>query len=275
MLRKKSRTAAVLFALLTSLALIACPTMAMQDDYESSGEFEKSKEEFGQTDEERPPVTFRFENESAPEPGKWGGYGGPMVNYLWLDMSALDPMTDDRGLDSFDDGLLTIGGMGGFVYSPIEYPGWIYVGGMGFGGSQSRSEDVGGNDRDADVSFGGGGVFIEYHYPISAKADISAGVMAGAGALTLSAEGDDILSGGDDSWDGSSSFFMACPYAGFAYNPLKWLRLEVTGGYLYFESDISGSDFEIDSTGMEMTDGDIVGGPQVSLRALFGWKFGE
>ena len=51
----------------------------------------------------------------AEEPNRvkidgFGGYGGPMVSYLWMDMSPLEPMTKDRGLDEFVGGMFFVGG---------------------------------------------------------------------------------------------------------------------------------------------------------------------
>jgi hypothetical protein len=251
-----------------------------QPDYESSEKFEESKEEFGKKDE-RPPVSIRlWKDDEFPgsETGAgWGGWGGPMVGFVNLDLSALDPMTDDRGISSFDENLVTVGGLGGMAYSDPDKQGWWRFGGMGFGVDLSESKRVAGQNRYAEMSLSGGGVFLEYHHPLGSRVDAAIGAMVGAGTLELRAEGDDlgiVSITGDDDWSATESFFMGYPYAGLSCKVLDWMRVEATAGYLLMEADLSGTDYIIDDSGMEMTDGDIMGGPQYALRVVFGsqWK---
>jgi len=248
--------------------------------YENSEEFEESKEEFGQK-EERPPVSIRlWKDDEFPgsETGAgWGGWGGPMVGFVNLDLSALDPMTDERGISSFNENLVTVGGLGGMVYSAPDEDGWWRFGGMGFAVNQSESNRVAAQNRKAEMNLNGGGVFLECHYPMGSRVDAAFGAMVGAGVLELKAEGDDlgiISITGDNDWSATESFFMGYPYAGLSYKVLDWMRVEATAGYLLMEADLSGTDYIIDDSGMKMTDGDILGGPQYALRLVFGsqWK---
>ena len=161
-----------------------------------------------------------------------------------------------------------IGGLGGFVWKPDNWEGYWYIGGLGFAGSQTVSDDVKGMDLEADVSLFGGGVFVEYRHPFEHGIDLVFGAMAGAGGLTLRAKGDD-LGAEDDSWSENTHFAMGCPYGGVGYKPLDWMRIEAMAGYMIFEPDLSGSSYEIN--GMEMTDGDLSGQAGYMFRVLFGY----
>jgi|GEM_PF-6021935 len=193
---------------------------------------------------------------------EWGGYGGPMLYYLTLDLSPLDPMTDDRGVDNFDEGMLLVGGFGGFIYKDFRF------GGIGFGNSWETSDrDNLDNRYSADMSLGGGGIFIEYNNTMSSNMGLAAGTMLGAGSMTLEASGPDL--GPDKEWDAEESFFMAYPYVGVWMAPVKWMWIELDAGYLFFEMDTGGSEFEND-LGVEMVDGDFGGGFQAALKLNFG-----
>jgi hypothetical protein len=245
-----------------------------EPNYESKEEFEKSKQEFGKGEEEKPPISIwlgKEEREERPEwtsKDRWGGWGGPMVGQLTLDLSCLDPMTRDRDISGFDETMTVVGGMGGMAYSPSESAGWWRFGGMGFGIEQSESERVGGQTRKAKMGIGGGGLFVEYHYPVFSRLDVGMGGLVGAGSITLRAEGDDLGIIDGTKWSESEGFWLGYPYAGMSLKVMDWLRLEATAGYLFMDADLSGAEFYIDDSDMDMTDG----GPQYMLRLLFGYQ---
>jgi len=263
------------------LSLAASPARAEEGpkppDYESSEEFEKSKEAFGQPrEEEKPAVDIRLYDREPDErppglPTRFGGGGGPLVSYLSLDLSGLDPMTHDRGLDRFDSNMLLIGGLGGFSYHPPDSPGWWFIGGMGFGVEQSVSDRIEGDHRRAKLTLGGGGVFCEYHHPVTSRLDLALGAMMGAGSITLTAKGDDLgIDSGD--WSASETFFIGYPYAGLGYQPLPWLRLELAAGWMFMTAGLKGSDFVVKDSNLKMTDSGIDGGFQLMVKAVFGLR---
>jgi hypothetical protein len=235
----------------------------------------QAPDQTGKTGSSQPPISIKLgEDQGRSQPavaGKYGGFGGPLINYLSLDLSALEPMTRDRDLPGFDAQMFAIGGIGGVAYSPKDSRGWWFFGGMGFGANQSKSDEVFGQERKAKLNLSGGGLFTEYHYQAGGRLDLAVGAMLGAGTLALEARGDDIGLGGDGSWKADGSFFMAFPYAGVGYEVMPWMRLQLTAGYLFMNTDLSGSDYIADS-GLEMTDGNVPGGPQLSLAILFGWR---
>ncbi len=251
-----------------------------EPNYESKEEFEKSKQEFGKGKEEKPPISIRLGREieeRRPDwtrKGRWGGWGGPMVGQLILDLSCLDPMTRDRDISGFNETMTPVGGMGGLAYSPLDQKGWFRFGGMGFGMDQSESKRVNDQTRKAKMGIGGGGLFGEYHYPVLSRLDVGLGGIVGAGSITLRVEGEDLFPVPDgDKWTESEEFWFGYPYAGVSLKVLDWLRLEAMAGYLFMNVDLSGADFYIDDSDEDMTDGDLEGGPQYMLRILFGYQW--
>lgn len=207
-------------------------------------------------------VSFRLDDKLADmDASDWGGFGGPMLTYLWLDPGAFDPMTEDRDVDAFDSGILLVGGYGGAIYKNFRF------GGFGFGNNLETSDRVGGKRRSAEISIGGGGVFLEYNASTLPNAGVSLGTMLGAGNMTFEASGNDLGGGGD--WDASESFFMAYPYVGLWAGPAEWMWVELDAGYLFFNIDTGGSTWEND-LGQDMIDGDINGGWQAALKVGFG-----
>jgi len=185
-----------------------------------------------------------------------------MIQYISLDVEALDPMTGDRKVDGFQSDMLLIGGQGGVVYNNFRF------GGFGFGNSQDTAGRAGGERRSADMSFGGGGIFMEWTYPVGPGLAVVGGSLIGAGSMSLSASGDDL--GPSEDWSADGSFFMAYPYAGVIYAPVKFAWIQLDAGYLLFEMDTGGSKFENDLD-LDMVDGDITGGFSASLKIHFGF----
>jgi len=200
-------------------------------------------------------------------PGHWGGFGGPMVHYVQLDLSATEPMTEDRGLSGFNDELYLIGGLGGLIYKDFRF------GGFGFGNSWEESgRDALGNRLSAEMSFGGGGVFFEYNTTLNRWAGFLAGSYLGAGGFDFEASGPDMdLLGVDDDWSADGSVFMAYPYLGLWLAPTEWMWVQLDAGYLYFQLDTGGSEFENDFD-IEMIDDDLMGGFQAGAKLLFGYN---
>ena len=93
-------------------------------------------------------------------------------------------------------GLYSSGGAG-FIY--IGFIKYLRVGGMGFGGSLSTTQNVGGTNREVVYSLGGGGLTIEYTLPIVKDIGLSVGATIGTGTLKI-----ELYSSNEDfSWDGT------------------------------------------------------------------------
>ncbi len=221
--------------------------------------------------EKRPPISIQLgeyfgggkdKDKSESHNNEWGGFGGPMVQYLTLDLSALDPMTDDRGIGDFDENITMIGGTGGMIHNNFRF------GGFGMAGYQDESDLVALDRRKASMSLGGGGLFFESHHFLNDNAGLLAGFLLGAGNIELEAKGADM--GPDEKWKVNESFLMFCPYVGIWYAPIDWMWIELDAGYQIFDIDTSDSDFRND-LGVKMVDGDIAGGFQAGLKINFGW----
>jgi hypothetical protein len=237
--------------------------LAAEPPYEKSDEFQKGKEEFGKN---KPPVSVDLGREKSKPPetparlrGKTlGGFGGPTLNYLQMDMGAFDPLTHDRGLDRFDDAIYLVGGFG------AGRIGNLRIGGMGFGAEQKVSRA----ERKAGVSLACGGLALEYQADLHPRAAVIAGAMLGGGNIRLSAKGPDVA-GGD--WDKTESFLAAYPYLGLSVKVLPFLRLEAGYGWLFFDYSPGGADYR-PGPGVKAVHGSLNGGGSAQARLLFGYE---
>ncbi len=203
--------------------------------------------------------------EREKEASYWGGFGGAGANYLMLDMSPFDPMTDDRDIDNFDP-LVTVGGLGGLIYKGFRF------GGFGFGASQRTEDEVSGDHRKAVIDIGGGGLFFELDTTFSRKFGLFIGSNVAAGSIGLHAKGDDLSTvlGEEGKFDANRAVFFANPYVGFWLAPTDWAWVRVDGGWNYFHVNTSSNQFENDF-GVDMVDGPIKGNFQVGLNLCFGY----
>ncbi len=190
-----------------------------------------------------------------------GGFGGAFAGYMWIDLSPLDKLTEDRGIDEFDNFLMPIGGMGGMIYKDFRF------GGYGFATiKQFTKDEVNGEDLSAEITTGGGGLLLEYNHALNNNFGILAGTMLGAIGVTIAAHGADL--GGDEEWSETKGTYMALPYAGVWIAPVKYFWIQLTGGYLFFNLD----DDEFKFHDLEVLDGDLQGGWQANLNLLFGYN---
>jgi len=195
-------------------------------------------------------------------PDEWGGFGGPMFNYLNIDLSSLHPMAQDRGIGDINGNLILYGGQGGWIYKDFRF------GGFGFGGGSDSRGTVLGNQRSAEFSIGGGGVFGEYNYTVNRHLGLLVGGMAGAGGISLDAKGADL--GPTGKWSANEALFLGYPYGGIWLSPVKWMWVQANAGYLFTNLDTSGAEFKNPYTGVHMTHGDIDGGFMAAVQFLFG-----
>ena len=247
---------------------------ADEPKYEKSGEFQKSKEDFGQ---DKPPVSIDLGSEKEKPPAKerkkretpaWlkgkkvGGWGGPLVNHLQLNMRVFDPLTHERGLDRFDDAMFPVGGFG------LARLGNLKIGGMGFGASQDESKRIAGDEREAEVNLGFGGLLLEYEADPHPKVGILVGAMLGGGGISLSAKGDDVT---DKEWSVDESFLAAYPYLGVSLKMLSFLRVEASYGWMFFDYSPGGYDYN-PGPGVKSVDGSLSGGGSAQVRVVFGFE---
>jgi len=200
---------------------------------------------------------------SDGKPGTWGGFGGPMIQYFQLDVSPLEPMTRDRKIDNFNNQLVLVGGVGGLIHQDFRF------GGFGFGYQDESTGRVAADHRRAKLSFGGGGLLMEYNHTVNSNVGLLAGAMLGAGKLDFKATGLDMGPGKE--WKADGNVFLAYPYLGLWLAPAKFFWVQFDAGYLFFDLDTGGAKWD-NQLGVDMIDGNVSGGFQASLKLNFGYN---
>lgn len=124
-----------------------------------------------------------YSQESSFYDAPFGGGGGytpfwfvPKVDVLNANIKGLD-------IPDFSSGGFYVSGGGGFIYLGVIKN--VRIGGMGFGGTTSRSSSSGGINRQADFSLSGGGLTVEYTLPFIRAFAISVGAIIGRGSLEI------------------------------------------------------------------------------------------
>lgn len=113
----------------------------------------------------------------------FGGGGGYVPGWIVPDVSPINNQLKAFGVDNLStSGLYTSGGAG-FVY--IGFIKFLRIGGMGFGGSISRTATVNGTNREAIFSVGGGGMTVEYTLPFIKNVGVSVGAVIGGGGMKI------------------------------------------------------------------------------------------
>ena len=142
-------------------------------------------------------------------------------------------------------------GIAGFIY--IGFVKNLRIGGMGYGGSISSTQNVSGVNREVIYSLGGGGVTIEYTLPFIKNLGVSIGTAIGTGSLQL----DMYRNYGEFNWQGTwiefrngnvtsdtfnrklkNSFWMFTPTINLDYPLYRFVTLRLGVGYqLTFADD--------------------------------------
>lgn len=189
------------------------------------------------------------------KPG-YGGWGGPMPLVMFPNMDSFDPLTDALGIGSFPGAMFMIGGMGSGQLGPH-----FRIGGAGAGGNLHSSGEVGGFGRSALIKVGYGGVLLYGLYPLNSKLELYGRLLLGGGGFDVRVKGEGI-----EEWSESEAFFVWHPAIGVAYHPLRWMSLEIEGGYFGMTLP------DMHWKGQTVIEGGLAGGPTLQLNILFGWK---
>lgn len=116
----------------------------------------------------------------------FGGGGGFIAGWQFADVKPLNNLFKVSGMPSISEsGVFTTGG-GGFIY--VGFIPHLRIGGMGFAGSTSETQNasgVTGFNREVEYAIGGGGFTIEYTLPFIRNIGISAGLMIGGGSIDV------------------------------------------------------------------------------------------
>lgn len=222
-----------------------------------------------------PPGGFSLERETEKK-GTGGWFASPLMMYVAIDLTPLDPMTADRDLESFGPGFMLYGLMAGGIRKHWRF------GGMFLTGYQRDTGMFNNNLHTAAIAFDGFGAFVEYNrehlserdrkYPTRIpylREGWQVGCMVGGGELNLRATGGDLGYLEEGRWSVSESIVVINPYAGIWLSPYDWIWVQLDLGYAMTGLDTEGAEYETNS-GLRMADDNLSGGLQIGLKLIFG-----
>lgn len=110
-----------------------------------------------------------------------GGGGGYVPGWYFHKIDPLNQQLKTLSVPALSENGTYSSGGAGFIY--LMFIPNIRVGGMGFGGTASSKNSYGGDiaEKEAMLSFGGGGVTIEYTLPFIKSIGVSPGILIGGG----------------------------------------------------------------------------------------------
>lgn len=174
--------------------------------------------------------------------------GGPLFGSTTVKIDDLNKQLVAAGLPQFESSsFFTFGGTG-FVDIPFKKLRGLRVGGLGRGFTSMKSVVTGGITKSAELSYGEGGINLEYVRPLSKTFDFIAGVYAGTGELKINLYQSNSDAGNWNTiWGelGSGSatqnythnmkvrFYSAEPHVSLGVALLNYLNLKFNAGYLF------------------------------------------
>ena len=126
----------------------------------------------------------------------FGGGGGFVAGWHIPNVGPLNSKLQEIGIPELPtSGMFTTGGAG-FIY--IGFIKNLRLGGLGYGGSMSKSQSANGINKETVFSMGGGGLTVEYTLPFIKDIGVSLGAVLGAGSMSIELYRND----GNFSWEG-------------------------------------------------------------------------
>jgi hypothetical protein len=113
----------------------------------------------------------------------FGGGGGYVPAWYIPKLDEINNQLKVLGIPEFSTSGLYASGGAGFIY--IGFVKHLRLGGMGYGGSMSKSITQNGINKEAVYSIGGGGLTVEYTLPFIKDVGLSIGAQLGAGSMTI------------------------------------------------------------------------------------------
>ncbi len=127
-------------------------------------------------------VSFAQESGSVKWIAKFGAAGGFTSNVMFPDFSGINSTVNNFGVGDFEGPFVTWGGSG---YAYIMLVDNFRIGGIGFGGSQSKDVVSNGYRKEVKYFIGGGGLTLEYTFPFIKNIAVSVGAMIGGGKVEI------------------------------------------------------------------------------------------
>ncbi|MBS4033265.1 MAG: hypothetical protein KGZ85_02260 [Ignavibacterium sp.] len=113
----------------------------------------------------------------------FGGGGGYVPAWYVPKVDEINNQLKVLGIPEFSTSGLYSSGGAGFIY--IGFVKHLRLGGMGYGGSMSKSVTQNGINRETVYSLGGGALTVEYTLPFIKDVGLSIGAQLGAGSMTV------------------------------------------------------------------------------------------
>ena len=174
----------------------------------------------------------------------FGGGIGYVPAWYIPNVSPINNQLIDIGMPELSTSGFYSSGIAGFIY--IGFVKNLRIGGMGYGGSLSTSQNISGENREVVYSLGGGGVTIEYTLPFIKNLGVSVGASIGTGSLQL----DMYRNSGEFNWEGiwiefrngnvssgnfnkklKNSFWMFTPTVNLDYPIYRFVTIRLVVGY--------------------------------------------
>lgn len=109
--------------------------------------------------------------------------GGFITGFYFVNLDDLNSKLNSIPFPKFDNQSIFIAGGGGFAY--IGFIPNVRVGGLGFGGSISKSHIANKINYQVDYSINGGGLTVEYTLPIFKDFGVSLGAFFGSASIIV------------------------------------------------------------------------------------------
>lgn len=113
----------------------------------------------------------------------FGGGGGYVPSWYIPKVDVINNQLKALGIPEFSTSGLYASGGAGFIY--IGFVKHLRLGGMGYGGSMSKSVTQNGINKEAVYSIGGGGLTVEYTLPFIKDLGLSIGATIGSGSMSI------------------------------------------------------------------------------------------
>ncbi len=113
----------------------------------------------------------------------FGGGGGYVPSWYVPKVDEINNQLKILGIPEFSTSGLYASGGAGFIY--IGFIKYLRLGGMGFGGSMSKTITKDGINKEAVYNIGGGGLTVEYTLPFIKDVGVSVGAQLGGGSMII------------------------------------------------------------------------------------------
>ena len=124
-----------------------------------------------------------YPQESSFYDAPFGGGGGYTPFWFISNTRPINTRIKDFGVPALSNGGFYVSGGSGFIYLGMVKN--LRIGGMGFGGSTSKSVTGAGINKEVDYSLSGGGLTVEYTIPYISAVALSVGAILGRGSLEI------------------------------------------------------------------------------------------